>query len=62
MQEHPLCRMCLSMGQTQPAQCVDHIQPHRGNKQLFWDESNWQPLCNSCHSAKTRREQLNGDV
>jgi 5-methylcytosine-specific restriction protein A len=23
---------------------------------LFWDSSNWQPLCHECHSSKTARE------
>jgi 5-methylcytosine-specific restriction protein A len=23
---------------------------------LFWDQSNWQPLCHTCHSKKTARE------
>jgi len=33
---------------------TDHIIPHRGNQQLFWDVSNWQPLCAACHGRKTR--------
>ena len=35
---------------------VDHIVPHRGDPALFWDEENWQALCHSCHSKKTRNE------
>ena len=35
---------------------VDHIVPHRGDPRLFWDEENWQALCHSCHSKKTRNE------
>ena len=35
---------------------VDHIVPHRGDKKLFWDESNWQALCHRHHSIKTRNE------
>ena len=45
------CRACDGM-----AQCVDHIAPHQGDDALFWDQTNWQPLCNGCHSAKTARE------
>lgn len=51
LNEHPLCAMC---GGT--ARVVDHIVPHHGNHELFWDVGNWQPLCMSCHSAKTLRE------
>jgi 5-methylcytosine-specific restriction protein A len=35
---------------------VDHIVPHRGREQLFWDESNWQALCKPCHDKKTGEE------
>ena len=34
----------------------DHIVPHRGDMRLFWDESNWQPLCKRHHDVKTRNE------
>ena len=37
------------------AYAVDHVIPHRGNEQLRWDEQgNWQSLCASCHSKKTK--------
>lgn len=38
------------------ATVVDHIKPHRGDKILFWDESNWQALCKQCHDRKTMTE------
>ena len=50
---HPLCAECMKQGKLTPATVVDHIIPHRGDKKLFWDESNWQPLCESCHNHKT---------
>jgi 5-methylcytosine-specific restriction protein A len=36
---------------------VDHVVPHRGDRQLFWDTSNHQALCHSCHSRKTGKEK-----
>jgi 5-methylcytosine-specific restriction protein A len=39
-----------------PATAVDHIQPHRGDYELFWDSDNWQPLCATCHGRKTLAE------
>ena len=36
---------------------VDHIDPHRGDDQKFWDEENLQSLHKSCHDLKTRHEQ-----
>jgi len=35
------------------ATVVDHIIAHKGNANLFWDESNWQALCKRCHNSKT---------
>jgi 5-methylcytosine-specific restriction endonuclease McrA len=43
---HPTCVRCGD-----PATTVDHIRPHRGDERLFWDQSNWQPLCSHCHNA-----------
>ena len=51
---HPLCAIC-----GQPATDVDHIIPHRGNRELFWDSSNWQSLCHECHSRKSYGERHN---
>jgi 5-methylcytosine-specific restriction protein A len=46
---------CVSVGCGTDATVVDHIKPHRGNQSLFWDQSNWQSLCASCHGRKTAR-------
>lgn len=56
LQKHPLCAECERKGVIRMATCVDHIVPHRGNTALFWDSSNWQPLCQECHSRKTASE------
>ena len=55
--QHQLCRECGEY-----ARCVDHVIPWRRGKtsiereQLFWDPSNHQALCASCHSRKTATE------
>jgi 5-methylcytosine-specific restriction protein A len=54
--DHPLCEECKRNGRLTPATVVDHITPHKGNRELFWDESNWQALCKSCHDRKTAKE------
>lgn len=55
LRRHPLCAFCGT-----PADLVDHIIPHRGDQELFWSQSNWQPLCTPCHSgAKQRKERRN---
>lgn len=56
LREHPLCEQCLKEGRTTAASVVDHIVPHKGDMTIFWDRSNWQSLCDSCHSVKTAKE------
>lgn len=50
---NPLCVGCLQNGISTSANVVDHVTPHRGDAQLFWDQNNWQSLCASCHNRKT---------
>ena len=54
----PLCAGCEREGRLAPAIVVDHIVPHRGDQALFWSPSNHQPLCLSCHGAKSQAERL----
>lgn len=56
LKKHPLCVHCQEKGRLTPSKVVDHIIPHKGNKELFWQRRNWQALCLSCHSTKTARE------
>ena len=53
---HPLCEECRKRGRITPATDVDHIRPHKGDPELFWDWDNLQALCHECHSKKTARE------
>ena len=50
---NPLCAAHLRLGETVIATDVDHIKPHRGDYERFWDRTNWQSLCHACHSRKT---------
>jgi 5-methylcytosine-specific restriction enzyme A len=56
LRAHPLCVAHKVAGELVPATVVDHIVPHKGDKALFWDSTNWQSLCKPCHDAKTARE------
>lgn len=52
------CRTCGRMEADTAKLVADHIQPHRGDLGLFWDQANLQCLCASCHSGgKQRAEQ-----
>lgn len=57
LRANPLCAECARNDQIVAATVVDHVVPHKGDKQRFWDRANWQPLCKRCHDRKTAREQ-----
>lgn len=56
LSRHPFCVHCLREKTYTLATEVDHVIPHRGDKELFWDVENWQPLCHEHHSKKTQQE------
>lgn len=58
LRKHPLCVHCQQEQPPRlvPATVVDHVVPHKGDKALFWDSSNWQPLCKRHHDIKTATE------
>lgn len=53
----PLCVKCKAKGKVTIATVVDHIVPHRGDRDLFWDRSNWQSLCKPCHDIDKQAEE-----
>ena len=59
---HPLCVMCDARGITAAASVVDHIQPHKGDPVLFWDQANWQSLCKGCHDSRKQMIEAPGKV
>ena len=53
LMSHPICARCGML-----AQVTDHIvPPWSENAPDFFDESNWQPLCSSCNSAKANEDK-----
>ena len=56
LRANPLCAECLRENRVKAATLVDHIIPHKGDMILFWDKSNWQPLCDHHHAVKTAKE------
>ena len=71
LQQYPFCVLCLVRGKinersdndrcdTQRTLVVDHITPHRGDMDLFWDQDNWQTLCRLCHDIDKSRHEHKG--
>lgn len=52
LRANPRCVMCAA-----PARVVDHKTPHRGDRKLFWQRSNWQALCTPCHSSRKQSQE-----
>lgn len=55
LRANPLCVMCHKEGRVTVATVVDHIQPHKGDMELFWDVDNHQALCTYHHSSVKQR-------
>jgi len=60
LRDNPLCADHLKRGAVVPATVVDHIVPHRGDTELFWDRDNWQSLCKRCHDSHKQRTEKSG--
>lgn len=54
---YPYCKNHLSIGEHVPATELDHILPWRLFPDLFWEETNFQGLCYSCHNFKTLEDK-----
>jgi hypothetical protein len=39
---------------------VHHLEPHRGDRELFFDLANLQSVCWRCHSGPIQSEEARG--
>lgn len=57
---HPLCAICQREGRITAATVADHVKPHRGDADLFWN-GELQSLCDEapwrCHSRVKQLEE-----
>ena len=51
--DNPICEQCKK----RPSYATDHVRPHGGDLELFWNPLNHQALCKTCHRAKSQRER-----
>jgi hypothetical protein len=51
--------MCKEEGKTKPATIVDHIQPHRGDTELFF-KGELQSLCKAHHDSVKQSQEHTG--
>ncbi len=51
LSEHPLC---INFTQChREATVVDHVVPHDGDRDKFWEVDNHSAMCKPCHDSKT---------
>ncbi|MBN50048.1 MAG: HNH endonuclease [Spongiibacteraceae bacterium] len=62
LRNNPLCVWHKRDGKVVASRIVDHIIPHRNDMKLFWDTSNWQALCKSCHDSHKQRLEKSGVI
>ena len=55
LSKNPLCASCLINGKIIQADHIDHVFPHRQNREKF-KINLFQSLCVPCHSLKTQDE------
>ena len=62
LQANPLCVMCQAMKppRVTAANVVDHVIPHQGDQELFWDEANLQALCKPHHDSDKQMFEKSG--
>lgn len=49
----------MAEGRTEAASVVDHVDPHHGDPDKFWDSSMWQSSCDWHHnSVKQKLEAM----
>jgi 5-methylcytosine-specific restriction protein A len=46
------------MGRVEPATLVDHVEPHEGDQDKFWNTSMWQASCRWHHDSVKQRLEL----
>jgi len=61
LREYPLCEACLQVGRIEPATVVDHRIAINAGGDPYPPLAELTSLCERCHNAKTRCEQLGED-
>ena len=59
LQAEPLCRICQVMGIVPVATVADHVEPHRGDRALFFGGP-LQSLCAGHHSGAKQQAEAAG--
>lgn len=56
----PACVMCLARGVVRATRVADHLDPSRkrmGDRAYFFNSTNCQGLCFTCHNSEKQKEE-----
>jgi len=56
------CCRCGELKDDTSKLVADHVVPHRGRSELFWDRNNLQCMCTDCHDTVKQREEQSQPV
>ncbi|NHT77541.1 HNH endonuclease [Rhizobiaceae bacterium CRRU44] len=51
------CQMCGKIEGNTSLLICDHVKPHKGDEDLFFDPDNLQTLCVPCHDGPKKRQE-----
>lgn len=54
------CKICGDIHHNTSLLVADHIKPHKGNIDLFFDEANVRCICKRCHDGAKQSEDRTG--
>ena len=60
LRKEPLCAYCMKAGSITAALVADHVIPHKGKRELFFDDANLQSLCKTCHDSTKQHFERTG--
>jgi len=60
LKHFPMCKFCADLGHVTAATIADHIRPHKGSRELFFDPDNLQSLCKHCHDSHKQSQDRTG--
>ncbi|CAB3924930.1 HNH endonuclease [Achromobacter ruhlandii] len=59
LRANPLCVMCQAEGRVTEAKVCDHIEPHKGDPEKFWNGP-FQSLCKAHHDSDKQALERSG--
>ena len=60
LSEHPMCQCPHCQEKGLPANVVDHIKAHKGDRKLFFDKLNLRSMAKTCHDSRKQSEERGG--